>query len=253
MMMAVSGCGHQVTGLNQPGGGGIAPSGQTIVRFETAGPLDFSNYNYLIVFNTTGNNRPPLAQGTNSNYTDWTFGFQFSGGGTTVSNSPTLFQFYQNAQAGQTVQQITRPYLVGQQVVVNPTFQSALSLYGFEFRFDRCLFDRPPPVVGATPAPTVAPSPAPSTTPTPAPGGDGLRRCPPFVYTTTSTSWTFNLFTLDRSSNVSDALFVVGSGTTPSIDTTQTINTFNYVRPAGNPIPSVPSAQITGVEVFNTP
>ena len=54
-MISLSGCGRQVTGLDLPSGGAILPVGRTAIRFETAGPLDFQNLTYLIVFNTSGN------------------------------------------------------------------------------------------------------------------------------------------------------------------------------------------------------
>ena len=79
-MMMLPGCGRQVTGLNVAGNGVVQP-GYTLVRFETAGQLDFQNVSYLIVFNTSGNNQQPYAQGFNTNFTNWSAYFIVGGGG----------------------------------------------------------------------------------------------------------------------------------------------------------------------------
>jgi len=48
-------CGRQVT-PNPPGlGAGGAPPGYLVIKFDVAAPLNFSTYQYWIVFNTTGN------------------------------------------------------------------------------------------------------------------------------------------------------------------------------------------------------
>jgi len=100
-MLTLSGCGRQVTGLNQPTlGGGIVPVGQTLILFETAGQLDFQNVTYLIVFNTTGNNEQPYAQGyQNSDFKNWSY-FFIVGGGSGVARAPLLYQIYQDPVSG---------------------------------------------------------------------------------------------------------------------------------------------------------
>ncbi|HEY3676981.1 MAG TPA: hypothetical protein VGK84_13420, partial [Candidatus Tumulicola sp.] len=53
--VTVVACGRQVT-PNPPGiGPGGAPVGYMSVFFDVAGPFNFSNYQYWIVFNTSGN------------------------------------------------------------------------------------------------------------------------------------------------------------------------------------------------------
>jgi hypothetical protein len=234
-MIMLSGCGHQVTGLTQTNAG-LVPSGQMLIRFETAGPVDLTNSNYLIVFNTTGNNHTPFAQGSNSNFTDWSFGFLVSGS-TGLANPVQAKEFYQNPTTGQAGIAYPLSY-VPQQVNFNPSAVGTLSQYAFEIKFDRCVFN--------VQAPTG------TTAPTPPPFVQG-KKCPPFDFTTTSTTWTFNLFTLDRTSTVADALVTVGSGAPNPINTSTNINDYSYAKPAGGTTAQVPSQQISGVEIFNTP
>jgi len=60
-MMVLPGCGRQLP--LGPDGNGIVQSGQTLIRFETAGQLDFQNVSYLMVFNTSGKQGAALRSG----------------------------------------------------------------------------------------------------------------------------------------------------------------------------------------------
>src|ERR1700692_2958146 len=93
MVLTLGSCGRQVTGLNTPAGAGLAPIGDTIIRFETVGPIDTTNYSYLIVFNTTGDGNEPYALGMNSNYTDWSFALEI-GGNTGYVSQPGFIEYY---------------------------------------------------------------------------------------------------------------------------------------------------------------
>lgn len=238
-MMILSGCGHQVTGLNAPNGG-LVPSGQTLIRFETAGPIDTTNFSYLIIFNTTGDGNAPVAQGYNSNYLDWSFGFLL-GGGSNVLNAPTFIQYYQDPTGGSAGIPYIRPYQP-QQLVFDTNVTSAYAPYGFEIRFDRCLFNLAAPTASNNPGPTPAPSPKPLGS-----------ICPPFDFTTTNPTWVINLFTVDNTRTVVDALTSVGTAKLQPLDTTQIVNDYAFAKPVGNTVPQSASAQIKAVEIFNTP
>ena len=96
--MVLTGCGHQVTGLNTPGGGNIVAPGETLLRFETAALPNFNTTRYLIVINATGDGQVPTAQGSNSNYREWSFAF-FVGGGPGFVNTPDVEQYYTDPSA----------------------------------------------------------------------------------------------------------------------------------------------------------
>lgn len=236
-MMAVLnlGCGRQVTGLNEPGGGGIVPSGQTEVYFETNGQPDFQNYTYLIVFNTSGNNNEPVALGYNSNYKDYSFAIAI-GGGSNYAAQPQLLQFYQNPQTSSGVQPIARPYPTGALTFL-PTIQTSNSPFGFGVRFNRCILDLAPPG------------------PTPPPAPSGTQTCPPYQFI--APNWAINIFTVDNTGTVNDSLGSQGASDTSAppflIDTTQVSNDRFYFKPAGGVTAQNPSAQIHGIEVYSTP
>ena len=239
-MVVLSGCGHQVTGLNQPNGG-IVPSGQTLIRFETQGQPDFNNFKYLIVFNTSGNGHVPYALGYNSNYMDWSFAI-LVGGGPNFANSPVVFQYYSDASQAGGVNQRTIGYATGTLnfSVLSPT--SAAS-YGFDIRFNRCILDFPSPI-NTTGLPTPAPSPHPVGT-----------SCPPFYYLLSST-WVMNMFSIDTTNTVVDSL---GNGPSDTsypgftFNTAATLPGQSYIKPVTGTSPQNPSAAIYGVVVFNTP
>jgi hypothetical protein len=228
------GCGRQVTGVGENGSGGVIPAGQTEVYFETNGQPDFQNYEYLIVFNTSGNDNEPVALGYNSNYKDYSFAIAV-GGGAGYAAQPQLLQFYQNPQTSSGVVPIARPYPTGALTFL-PTIQTSNSPFGFGIRFNRCILDLPPP--GPTPAPVSSSS-----------------HCPP--YSIIAPNWAINVFTVDNTSTVNDSLGSQGASDTSAppflIDTTQVANDKFYFKPAGGITAQNPSAQIHGIEVYNTP
>ncbi|MBV8748095.1 MAG: hypothetical protein JO103_00115 [Candidatus Eremiobacteraeota bacterium] len=235
MCAVLAGCGRQVTGLNIPGGGGVTPSGTTMIRFDVAGPLDFTNVRYLIVFNTKGNNVQPTAQGNNTDFTNWS-AFFIIGGGSGFVSAPGLEQIYQNpANGANATYNITIPQ--GTLTNFQTQLSGALSQYGFQFTFNRCLLDLPPP--SATPPPPLSVN----------------RICPPFQ-NTVATTWNVSLFTIDNTNSPIDSLSVTGPGNgdyTFQIDTTQSLIDKSYTKPRTNTTVSNPGAQIVGIEVFSTP
>ncbi|MDB5072581.1 MAG: hypothetical protein JWM87_3692 [Candidatus Eremiobacteraeota bacterium] len=233
-MLMVSGCGRQVTGLNQPSlGGGIVPVGQTLIRFETAGQLDFQNVTYLIVFNTTGNNEQPYAQGyQNSDFKNWSAYF-IVGGGAGFANSPGLYQIFQDPASGNANKfQVPIP-----QGTVNfqTSIPNANAQFGFQITFNRCLLDLPPPSANQVPPVT------------------SNRTCPPYTYI--ATNWNVSIFTLDRTNSPIDSLGTTGPSDTSYkflFDTATLVNTNNF-KPGGSVAVQNAAAQIVGIEVFSTP
>jgi hypothetical protein len=231
-MLIISGCGRQVTGLDAPNANALLPEGQTLIRFDTKGPLDFANVAYLIVFNTSGNDQQPTAQGYNSDFKNWSY-FFIIGGASGVASAPQLFQIYQDpVNGGPARYQLTYP---SNSVNFQAAIPSGNSPFGFQITFNRCLLDQPVPSA----------SPPPITTTN--------RVCP--TYQNSQSFWNVSLFTLDRASNPIDSL----STTNPSsadykfdFETADLINK-NYFKPATNTTLSNPGAQITGIEVFSQP
>lgn len=218
--------------MNAPNANALLQEGNTLVRFDTAGTLDFANVAYLIVFNTTGNDQQPTAQGFNTDFKNWSY-FFIIGGAAGVASAPQLYQIYQDpVNGGPNKFALTYP-----QNSVN--FQTSIptgnSSFGFQITFNRCLLDQPVPSA----------SPPPITTTN--------RVCPQYLYS--QSFWNISLFTLDRNSNPIDSL----STTNPSsadykfnIETAALVNK-NYFKPANNTTLSNPGAQITGIEVFSQP
>jgi hypothetical protein len=228
-VMMLSGCGRQVTGLNEPGGGGIIPAGQMLIRFLTAAQPDYANVTYLIVFNTQNTNEPYALGYNASNYKDYSMFFAIGGTATTVG-APILTQVYQDPVSGS-----VRPYNIqypANYVAFQPTITNANSQFGFEVTFNRCILDR------QTPSSTQQP-------PT---------QCPP--YTFVATQWAINLFTVDNTGHVVDSLGPFGANDTSftfPVDTSTVINDRTNFKPANNTTLQNRSAQIIGIELFNTP
>jgi hypothetical protein len=243
MVMALGSCGRQVTGLNTTTTNLVQP-GWTLIRFETAGPIDPSNYEYLIVFNTTGDGNEPYALGYNSNYTDWSYAFQVGGQQGYVSQ-PGFIQYYQNPTTGSVAQPYYIQYSPNNLVFTTP-IQGGVTSNGFEIRFNRCMFDLPPPTYSGPATPAPSPRPVGST-------------CPPFTYGLAgrlTNTWQINMFSIDRTNTVVDSLGQGPSDTsfklTP-LDTTASVNDFQFIKPVTNSGPSSASAQIYAIEIFNAP
>jgi hypothetical protein len=231
-MLIISGCGRQVTGLNAPNANALLPEGQTLIRFDTAGTLDFANVAYLIVFNTAGNDQQPTAQGYNSDFKNWSY-FFIVGGGAGVASAPQLFQVYQDpVNGGSKAFNLTYP---SNSVNFQAQIPSGNSQFGFQITFNRCLLDQP--------VPSASPPPITSTN----------RICP--MYDFSQSLWNVSLFTLDRASNPIDSLSTTNPNSADykfDVDTSVLVNK-NYFKPATNTTVSNRGAQITGIEVFSQP
>jgi hypothetical protein len=90
----VAACGRQVT-PNPPGlGPGGAPPGYLAIHFDVAAPFNFSNYRYMIVFNTTGSGVTPSTDTLQTNWAGYSFSALALGNG--LTSSAEAVQFVQN-------------------------------------------------------------------------------------------------------------------------------------------------------------
>jgi hypothetical protein len=77
----VAACGRQVT-PDPPGlGAGGAPPGYLAVFFTVQAPFNFSNYQYMVVFNTTGNGITPSTDTIQTNWAGYMFALFAAGNG----------------------------------------------------------------------------------------------------------------------------------------------------------------------------
>ncbi|HEY4441542.1 MAG TPA: hypothetical protein VGN14_13880 [Candidatus Elarobacter sp.] len=240
----LSGCGHQVTGLNGTGNN-IVQSGQSLFRFEVVGVPDYSQYQYLIVVNAHGDGVVPIANGTNSNYKEWSFSWLVAGGPGYV-NPPVLTQYFLDTSQQSTVGHINITYATGT-VTFTPLSANG-TVNGFDIRFNRCIVDQPSPINPNPGQPTPAPSPHPVG-----------QSCPPYFYLP-STTWTINIFSVTSDAQGNPvAVDSLGNGPADTsypgftFDTAGQVNDQVYRKPAGYATAQQPAAQIAGFEAWSQP
>ena len=254
MIGIVSGCGRQVTGLNQPSSQNGTPAGYSTIYFFTGAPINPQAYSYLVVINTNGalgqtNAGEPYSLGPNSNFSKWSIVMVLGGQNTGILNigggavgSPTIYQIYTNTQSSSGYQSfpLTSSF-PPQYVVFRPTVPVSTQ-NGFQLQFNRCILDQPNPTA----------SPRPTPNPNADCGGSG-----PTSYSFINNVWFINLFTVDSTGNVVDSLGSNGATDTTAqfqVDTTQLINGQSYSQPKVAPLgPAQQAAQVTGIQFFNTP
>jgi len=244
-------CGRQVTPSPNLTG---SLAGTVQIKYRAAAAFDFTQFNYWVVFNTSGQGGEPYAPAlTQGNYKNFSYAFvagAISGGAGTVQ--PILFQFYFIPATGQ---------VHFQQFNVNPattTLEPNTNGQGTEFTliFARSQLALPPPTA-PSPSPSAAGTSTPTPVPTPTPTGGGTSAPTPVSSPTVAaqSTWYVNLFTTSSNNVVLDAL---GLGPT---DQSFTAGTFNVNSPVDivfnqpaelNPPPN-PAAQLSGVEIINTP
>jgi hypothetical protein len=231
--MAAAACGRIVTVPKTGSTGGLVPAGNMFIRYRTAGPLDFANLRYLVVFNTSGNGITPYAPNIlNTSYLNYSFILVF--GGTTLGAQVALLQVIPTGTTN------------GFQTVVlqlNPQFVTAFNANSsgqgneFTFTFNRLLL---------TPLAAASPTPAATSTPNAA----------PTLLSGVSSLWAINAFSADVNDQPIDAISFNGI-------TDQTFSGFvvNTLAAFDNPVNKAPgatqvtnpSAQITAVEILNQP
>jgi hypothetical protein len=248
-------CGRQVTGLGALDSGSIQP-GHMLIRFRVSGPLDFTNVQYLMVFNTTGNQVEPYPQAYNTGFKNYSFALVV--GGNLAASQPLLFQYYlaPGTTSGIQTFRITIP-----PQLINYVPNSGGNPTGggeFTITFDRSLLygvnpgGTPTPTAGATP--TVAPT-APPAGATATPATEATLN--PSVQPTTAAQhdWAINFITTDPTGVPIDSMGIGGPTDTSfsyTVDTTQAVDN-TVTKPTGTSTVQTLSAQLQGFEVINAP
>jgi hypothetical protein len=233
-----------------------------LIRFNIQGPLDFTNYTYAIVFNTSGVGGTPYANTQfQGGFLNYSYGWFVGGAFGTVQSPPVLVQYY--VTPGNASQAST------QQIVV-PLNLATLTLNSngqnnqFTLLFNRGLLDRPPiatsgpsptPTPTSTSTSTSAPTPTPTgATPSPAPSGSNSCST---QYAFICDVWFVNFFVLDRNGVPLEALGLNGRNDTTFQLALPTNTSFDFVQqlsvPAGAVQTGNGSTQITGGEIQNNP
>ncbi len=248
VVLMVIGCGRQVTPNKTTGpsgapNGGSLPSGFVQIRFTTAAPMDFANYRYVIVFNTSGNGQTPYANAYLTNFLNYSFAFEVVGNNGAIGQ-PLFFQYIAQT-AGVPASAVPLQYVYGQQLFLVPRLDGM----GFTLQFQRSMFlglATAPPSPGATPTPvpsgSAAPTPTPGATATPTPG-------------VLASQWAFNCFVLNTSASPVSSMGIGGASDTSFIgklDVSQPFDT-TFVVPAGAVPAPTQAAQIVQVEIANSP
>jgi hypothetical protein len=87
----VAACGRQVT-PNPPGlGAGGAPPGYFSVFFDVASPFNFSQYQYMVVLNTTGSRVTPSTDTLQTNWNGYSYALIALGNGIATFAEPVAF------------------------------------------------------------------------------------------------------------------------------------------------------------------
>lgn len=251
--IVLAACGRQVTGLNAEGSGSIQP-GHMLIRFRVSGPLDFTNVQYLMVFNTTGNRVEPYPQANLTGYLNYSFALVV--GGNQFSSQPLLFQYYlaPGTTSGIQLFRITIP-----PQLINYVPNSGGNPTGggeFTITFDRALLYGVNPAGTPTPAAATTPAATPvGQTPTPTP--TTLATLNPNVQPTTAAQhvWAINFITTDPTGVPIDSMGIGGPTDATfsyTVDTTQSVDN-TITKAVGTSTVQNLSAQLQGFEVINAP
>jgi hypothetical protein len=205
-----------------------------LIRFRTAAPQDYTNFRYVIVFNTSGTGGEPLPQAALTGYQNYSFSFVV-GGASGAVGLPQLLQYYTQPGSSNGIQTIAisvPPNLL--QFVPNSGGNGAGG--EFQIQFSRALLYGINP--GGSPTPTAAPSAAPVPNPT----------------TVAQQTWYINFITTDPSGTPIDSVGLGGATDTSfsaTFDTTQSLSN-SYQKPVPSSL-SNQAAVITGYQVINSP
>jgi hypothetical protein len=254
--LTVVACGRQVTFPHYAASGGL-PSGWMAARFTVSAPFAFDTYDYIIVFNTTGNGVTPLPNGgSQSNYAGFSDAIVVSGNASGAVNAVPV-QFISSSNAPGAVPAVYPLTVPPQDIIFNADYNGTGT--EFQIEFDRAIFSNL--LSTPTPKPTPTPTPTPiGATPTPVPTASPT----PIV----STVWKFNCFVTSQGTTGGsfggagntnyapvDSLGIGGGSDTsfssPNLATTTAFNiTQNALNASGGP---TQSANIVSCEFQNTP
>jgi len=235
--MVVAACGRQVTGLNQPSG---IPSGEMLIRVRVAGTLDFTNFKYVIVFNTSGNGNEPYPNAFQTGFLNYSYSLIFAGPSGLATTQLLQYYLLPGTSSGLGYTSISIP-------VQSLNFVANDNGLGNEFQviFNRLLLNQPSPTGSATTVPTAGPSPSPGSSATPS------------VQATTAAqeTWNINFIVTDVNGVPVDSMGVNGVQDTTfnlPVDTTQPQN-LSYTKPSGSTVPQSINAQLAGYTLINSP
>ncbi len=223
--LSVCACGRQVT-PNPPGlGAGGAPPGYVALSFQVAQPFNFSNYEYMFVFNTSGSGVTPS---TDTVQTNWA-GYRIAliARGNAGASSGEVVQFVP-PRAGKGPPGWLPLQTTPQQFSYNPNSNGV----GTEFSM----------LVQKSVLRGYSPSPSPSSSPTPTP----------------SSLWTFNAFSAGNSASQGQWIFADSLGFGGPIDPQFVSPRLCFTEPfentsTGQYMQGDPTAQIVSVVIANNP
>jgi len=255
--MMVAACGRQVTGLNS-GGGSIA-SGTMLIRVNVAGTLDFADYKYLVVFNTSGSGGEPLPQAYANGFQNYSYALVFAAtnGAANIQNpTPQLLQYYLNPGTTSGLQ--TYNIIIPTQSLTFIPNENGLGSQ-FEVQFQRQLLDQPSVTGSAAPAASPSASASPVAAGSPSPGASvapGTSPTPAGLPTSAAqVNWYINFIVTDANGVPVDSMGTGGATDTSyqlEVNTSQP-QTINYTKPAGSVAPANPNEQLTGFTLINAP
>lgn len=220
----VSACGRQVT-PNPPGlGAGGAPPGYLAIFFTVQGLLNFSNYQYMVVFNTSGTGVTPSTDTSQTNWAGYKDALIALGSGNV--SAAEYVQFIPSID-GKGPPGWFNPHTTPQQLSYNANANGS----GTEFSML---------VQKSILKPYVSPSPSPSPSATP------------------SNLWTFNAFTTAPGGSRGNWYFEDSLGTGGRTDPQFVSPTLCMTEPFDNTytayaMTSDPSDQIATLEIANNP
>ena len=254
-------CGRQIT-PNPTSVGNLA--GTVQLRFRTVAPVNFSQYNYFMVVNTSGNGQTPYASGfQNGQYSNFSYALVTGvSSGATNTVLPILLQYYLvPPQAIRTQQFALNPGTTSLQLNTSTTANYS----EFIVIFSRSQLSLPSPTntsgpsPSPTPSPTMTPTPrgTPTATPTasmtPIPSGPTPVSSPT---TSSQSTWCVNLFTTNQTGAVVYDALGLGATDHSFNQGCFNVNTFEdmvYVQPPEQIPPQDPSSQLYGFELINNP
>ena len=223
--LIVAACGRQVTFPKYAQSGGLS-SGFMSVRFTVYAPFNFSSYDYIVVFNTTGNGLTPLPNGgAQANYSAFSDALIVSGNSSgAVQAVPVQYV----TSSGTSLPPVVFPLNPPAQDFIFNSNSNALGTQ-FQITFLRAIFSN---VASTSPSP----SPSPSATP--------------------ASTWTFNCFTTGQAPNYTPVDSLGAGGATDTTFVSPLLNihtTFDITQNALGTIAPSQSAQIVSCEISNTP
>jgi hypothetical protein len=255
--IGLAACGRQVT----PSPTFPNLNGRMVIQFTTSGPLDFTDFNYVVVFNTCGIGGEPYPNVFATTFLNYSYSFVVGANNGGFTTLPTLFQYL---LVTGTTSLNPHPVPIGPSTAqVSYPYNGQTNTY--QLTFLRSQLNNPlgvsmpcPAGGGPTPSPVPTASPSPSPGPTPTATAAGATPTPSAAPSPTPTPnynvnvWYINFFVIDRSNVVQDSLGGPTDSSQYQFYTDVTQGSQNLItRLAGAAGPSNPSAFITGGEIDN--